>query len=142
MPEIMHCLKIHAPADQVYQAIATAEGIRNWWTRDATLEPKLGGIGEFGFFGRRFVAKVTIDELKPPTQVKWQVTNAAWPGDTIEFDLSPEEKHTRLCFVHRGFAQADQRYASATTRWGYYLLSLKQYLETGKGTPNPDDADI
>src|SRR5215813_12767211 len=37
MPDIMHTLKIHASPEQVYDAIATAEGIRNWWTRDAVL---------------------------------------------------------------------------------------------------------
>ncbi len=142
MPEIMHSLKIHAPADQVHQAITTADGIRGWWTRDAAIEPMPGGIGEFGFFGRRFVATVKIAELDPPTHMKWHVTNAAWPGDTIEFDLRTEGTSTRLLFAHSGFAQADQRYASATTRWGFYLLSLKQYLETGKGTPNPDDGDF
>lgn len=142
MPDIMHYLKIHAPADEVYRAITTADGIRGWWTRDAALEPKVGSIGEFGFNGRRFVAILKIVELKQPTQVKWQITNSAWSGDTIEFDPSAEEKDTRLFFAHRGFAQADQRYASATTRWGFYLLSLKQYLETGKGRPNPDDSDF
>lgn len=142
MPEIMHSLKIHAPVDRAYQAITAADGIRNWWTRDAALEPKLGGIGEFGFFGRRFVAQVKIVELKQPAHVKWQVTNAAWPGDSIEFDLSAVDNHTRLLFAHRGFAEADQRYASATTRWGFYLLSLKQYLESGTGTPNPDEPDF
>jgi uncharacterized protein YndB with AHSA1/START domain len=142
MPDIMHTLKIKTSPDRVYAAIATADGIRLWWTRDAALDAKVGGAGEFGFFGRRFVAKVTVDELEPQARTKWRITNAAWPGDTIEFDLKPEEKYTRLAFAHRGFPQADQRYASATTRWGYYLLSLKQYLEIGKGTPNPDDADL
>jgi uncharacterized protein YndB with AHSA1/START domain len=142
MPDIMHCLKIHAAPEKVYQAIATAEGIRNWWTGDAALDPAVGGIGEFGFFDRRFVAKVKIVDLEPPTHLKWQVTNAAWPGDVVEFDLISEEKHTRLMFAHRGFAEADRRYASATMRWGVYLLSLKQHLETGKGTPNPDEVDV
>ena len=142
MPDIMHTLKIQASPDQVYRALTTAEGIRNWWTRDAALEPKVGGTGEFGFYGRRFVAKVKVDELKPQARVKWHVTNSAWPGDTVEFELRSEEKHTRLTFAHRGFPRADQGYASATTRWGFYLLSLKQHLETGKGMPNPDDADI
>jgi uncharacterized protein YndB with AHSA1/START domain len=142
MPDIMHSLKIATSPDRVYQAIATAEGIRNWWTRDAALDPKVGGGGEFGFYGRRFVAKVKIDELEPAARVKWRVTNSAWPGDTIEFGFKSEQKHTRLTFAHRGFPQSDQLYASATTRWGFYLLSLKRHLETGEGAPNPDDADI
>lgn len=142
MSDIMHTLKIRSSPEQAYEAIATAEGIRNWWTRDAALDPKVGGAGEFGFYGRRFVAKVQIDELEPQVRMTWRVSNSAWPGDAIEFHLSPEGEHTRLTFAHRGFPQADKSYASATTRWGYYLLSLKQHLETGKGTPNPDDADL
>jgi uncharacterized protein YndB with AHSA1/START domain len=142
MADIMHTLKIHASADRVYQAIATAEGIRNWWTRDAVLESKVGGTGEFGFFARRFIAKVRIDELEPPKRIAWKVTNAAWPAETIVLEVRSEGAGARLSFLHRDFKEADQRYASATTRWGFYLLSLKSYLETGKGSPNPDDADF
>jgi len=142
MPDIMHTLKINASPDRVYQAIATADGIRNWWTRDAALDAAVGGIGEFGFYGRRFVAKVVIDALEPQARVRWRITNSAWPGDVVEFGLKPESNHTRLAFAHHGFAEADQKYASATTRWGAYLLSLKNYLETGRGAPNPDDIDL
>ena len=41
-----------------------------------------------------------------------------------------------------GAKRADDAYASATTRWGFYLLSLKRYLETGKGAPNPEDTEL
>ena len=137
--DIMHRLRIHASPEQVYRAITTAEGIRNWWTRDAALDAKAGGFGEFGFFDRRFVAKVKVNELKPPVHMGWEVVNAAWDGNTIVFDLQADGSDTILSFAHRGFKRADERFASVTTRWGYYLVSLKQYLETGKGTPNPDE---
>lgn len=92
MPDILHTLKIKASPDQLYRAIATAEGIRNWWTRDAVLEFSLGGTGEFGFYGRRFVAQVTIAQLKPPQCIEWKVTNAAWDGDTIVFEIGRRER--------------------------------------------------
>src|SRR5215467_8786855 len=60
MQDIMHLIKIHASSDRVYQAITTADGIRQWWTRDAAIDAKVGGAGEFGFYGKRFVAKVTV----------------------------------------------------------------------------------
>lgn len=142
MPEIMHSLNIDTPADKAFQAVSTADGIRQRWTGDAVLETRPGGLGTFGFFGRRFVATVTIVTLKPSSTMIWRVSNAAWPGDTIEFDLAAQDRRTRLTFAHRGFAQADQRYAGATTRWGFYLFSLKQYLETGRGTPNPAGPDF
>jgi uncharacterized protein YndB with AHSA1/START domain len=140
MQDIMQMIKIHAPSERVYEAITTADGIRQWWTRDASIEPKVGATGEFGFYAKRFVAKVTVEELNPVTRVRWKVANSAWPGNDIEFNLKAAGNDTTLLFAHRGFPRADERFASATTRWGFYLLSLKRYLQTGKGTPNPDDS--
>jgi hypothetical protein len=63
------------------------------------------------------------------------------PYGCIEFDVTQEGQRTRLAFARRGFVAANQSYASATTRWAFYLLSSKQYLEIGEGEPNPDDID-
>lgn len=141
MHEIMHLIKIHAPAVRVYEAITTTDGVRQWWTRDAAIEPRVGATGEFGFDGKRFVAKITVEELTPLTRVRWKVANAAWQGNDIDFNLKPDGNDTTVLFAHRGFPRADEGFASATTRWGFYLLSLKRYLQTGKGTPNPDDSE-
>jgi uncharacterized protein YndB with AHSA1/START domain len=145
MPEIMHLIKIRAAQDKVYQAVSTAEGIRNWWTRDTALDSKVGGAGEFGFYGQRMVIKVKVAELTPPSHVVWDAvssTGGSFDGTTIGFDLKSEEGITSLLFVHRGFKASGNNIASATTRWGFYLLSLKRYLETGKGTPNPEDTEL
>ncbi len=147
MPEIMHLIKIRAAQNAVYRAVSTAEDIRNWWTRDAALDPKVGGTGEFGFYGHRMVIKVKVAELTPPGYVAWDAvssTGGGFDGTTISFDLKSEEGITSLLFAHRGFKAGgnDIAIASATTRWGFYLLSLKRYLETGKGTPNPEDTEL
>ena len=57
MQDIMHLIKIHASTERVYGAITTAYGIRQWWTRDAAIEPKVGAAGEFGFNGKAFCSK-------------------------------------------------------------------------------------
>ena len=131
MAEVMHLIKIHASPERVYQALATAQGIRGWWTRDAALDPKIGGAGEFGFYERRFVIKVKIDELKPPKHIAWTAISSGggvFDGTTIAFDLRPDGSDTGLSLAHRGFKEADNNYASATTRWGFYLFSLKRFL--------------
>jgi uncharacterized protein YndB with AHSA1/START domain len=145
MPEIMHLIKIRATQDKVYQAVSTAEGIRNWWTRDASLDPTVGGTGEFGFYSHRMVIKVKVAELTPPGHVAWNVLSGAggvFDGTTISFDLKSEEGITSLLFAHKGFTAGGNNIASATTRWGFYLLSLKRYVEIGKGTPNPEDTEL
>jgi Activator of Hsp90 ATPase homolog 1-like protein len=145
MSEIMHLIKMRAVQDAVYQAVATAEGIRNWWTRDAALDPRVGGAGEFGFYDRRMVIKVKVAELNPLERVAWNgvsSTGGHFDGTTISFDLRSEEGITSLLFAHRGFKAGENNIASATTRWGFYLLSLKRHLEGGKGTPNPEDIEL
>lgn len=118
MSDIMHLLKIRATPERVYQTIATAEGIRNWWTRDAVIEPTVGANGEIGFYGRRFVAMLTVEGLAPNSLVRWRVTNQAWDGKEIEF-VFRANGDTVLAFAHRGFKQADDKYASANTRGAF-----------------------
>jgi uncharacterized protein YndB with AHSA1/START domain len=145
VPDILHLIKVRASAEQVYQAITTAEGVRNWWTRDTALDSTIGGTGKFGFNQHQFVIKIKIEELTPHTNVGWQMISSGLPafeGTTITFDLRANGGHTMLAFAHRGFKRADDGLAAATTRWGFYLVSLKRYLERGQGTPNPDDADL
>jgi uncharacterized protein YndB with AHSA1/START domain len=137
----MHLVKIHASPEWVYEALTTAEGIRNWWTRDAVLDSKIGGTCEFRFYEGTSVTKITVDELKPAVRVGWKTISSfrpEWGGTTITFDLRAPASDTVLSFAHRGFKQADEVYALTTTGWGYCLVSLQRYLETGKGAPNPD----
>ena len=145
MPEIMHLLKIRAAQEDVYKALSTPEGIHGWWTRDAALDTKVGGTGVFGFYGHRMVINVRVAELAPPGHMAWDVissTGGGFDGTTISVDLTSDEGVTSLMFAHRGFKTGGNNIASATTRWGFYILSLKRYLETGKGTPNPDDTEL
>jgi uncharacterized protein YndB with AHSA1/START domain len=139
MPDITHLARIHASPERVYQALTTAEGIRNWWTRDAILDSRIGGAGEFGFFEHKIVTRVRIDELKPPARVVWRTTSPTapgWQGTTIAFDLLLEDSATLISLEHRGFEQADEGYRRTKTGWAQYLLSLHRYLEAGKGRPH------
>ena len=145
MPEIMHLIKIRAARDKAYQAVATAEGLRNWWTRDAALDPRVGGVGEIGFNGHRFVIKLRVAELTPPDHVAWDnvsSTSGVFDGTRITFDLKSDEGITSLLFAHRRFKTGSDTIAAPTTVWGFYLFSLKRFLETGKGSPNPEDTEL
>ncbi len=140
MPDIMHLLKIGVSKEKVYEALITAEGIRSWWTRDADLNEKVGEF-RFGAYGSGYSTNVRVDELAANTKVSWTVTRSfrkEWEGTKIAFDLRDDGGKTILAFSHRGFPEADDNYAMCTTGWGYYLVSLQQYLESGQGAPSPD----
>jgi uncharacterized protein YndB with AHSA1/START domain len=141
MADIMHLIKIGVSPELVYQALTTTEGIRNWWTRDALVDTEAGGTGEFRFYEGQRITKMRIDELRPSARVSWRIVSSfrpEWADTTITFDLRAEGTGTVLSFAHRGFMEADEGYAMTTTGWGYYLVSLQQYLERGEGAPSPD----
>ena len=121
MPDIMHLVKIHVSPERVYQALTTAEDIRQWWTRDADRDLQIGGTGEFRFsYDGTVVTRVRVEELKPPVCVGWKTVSSfrpEWNGTTITFDLRAEGSDTMLSFAHRDFAQADEIYALTTTGW-------------------------
>lgn len=142
MVDILHLFQIHAPREAIYQAIATTDGIRDWFSRDADLDPRVGGSGEIRFAGRTRIIRIDTEKLEPPARIVWKVLSAAmptWANTSVEFKLNADDTGTMLHFSQRGFQQADDFFAMSTTAWASFLFSLKQYLETGKGTPHPDD---
>ena len=142
MADILHLLKIHAPRKQIYEAIATVEGVRNWFSRDADFDPRVGGSGEIRFANGQRITRVKIEELKPAERVVWKVLSAAmpaWADTRVEFEIGAEDDGTMLRFAHRGFNETDDFFAMSATAWANFLISLKQYVETDEGTPHPDD---
>jgi hypothetical protein len=102
---------------------AIAEVCMTW----ASGQPDTRGVA-----GRRFVAKIVVEELNPVSRVRWKVSNAAWPGSDIEFHLKAEGNDATLVFAHHGFPRADEGYASATTRWGLYLSASNDIWRLGR----------
>src|SRR5450432_3234068 len=86
MPDIMHLVKFAVPREQACQAIATADGIRKWWTSDADLEDFAGGHGEFRFYGGQSVHKVNVVESVLPERIVWDVRESfrqEWVGTNV-----------------------------------------------------------
>ena len=72
MPDILHKVGIKSSSlDDVYQALATVEGLSGWWTSDTRGESKAGGVIQFRFGAGGFDMKVL--ELDSAKRVRWQV---------------------------------------------------------------------
>jgi uncharacterized protein YndB with AHSA1/START domain len=142
MPDIRHRVAISAPSEAVYEAVATAGGISEWWTRDGVRgESRQGSRLQF-FFGQPEPAAVMeVSRLSPDRHVGWECVGGAdeWVGTRIAFDVEPKGDETVVLFTHAGWREPTEFMAHCSARWAYFLLSLKGYLETGKGTPFPDD---
>ena len=138
MADILHELTIAASPEQVYKAVTEQNGLASWWTKRTTAQPKEGTTAEFGFYGGQFTMKFQVTKLEPAKKVNWTVLQSGpdWAGTHITWDLTPDDKGTKVLFGHRDWTITDGSYASVNYNWGYFLTNLKTYLETGKGTPN------
>ena len=147
MIDIIHRIGIRAPVADVYQAIASIDGVAGWWTRETTGEAKIGGTIHVRFRDRG-VLKGEMDlevvEQKPGEEVRWRVTAGPpeWIGTDVTFSLSQQEEYTVLLFGHRNWREAVEFTAHCSMKWATFLLSLRQLVENGEGSPSPDDLKI
>lgn len=139
MPDIVHELTIEAPAERVFDAIATREGLSAWWTRDTEAESRVGAVGLFGFFNRADVFRMAVEALDRPRRVAWHCLgdHAEWKDTRLTFDLrpGPEGKGTGLRFVHANWRSAEGWMGTCSYTWAHVLSRLKRHAETGERVP-------
>jgi uncharacterized protein YndB with AHSA1/START domain len=146
MADIRHRVGVGAPAERVYQALATREGLAQWWTRDVGGDEEKGGKLEFFFGGPEPAAVMEVTDLVPGRRVGWRCVEGPeeWVGTTLTFDLSPQDQdgQTAVLFRHGDWREPVVFMYHCSTKWAYFLLGLKAGLEGGAATPYPDDMKI
>ena len=144
MEAIRHRVTIDAPISAVYEQLATREGIASWWTRDVRGESRVGGDLAFWFGGSEPAAVMKVVELVPPRRVAWHCIQGPddWRDTTQTFDLREEDGRTVVVFTHGGWREPVEFLHHCSTRWAYFLLSLRSGMEGGKSTPWPEDEKV
>ena len=61
---------------------------------------------------------------------------------TIDWRLSRNDGFTIVRFTHAGWAEPVEFLSHCSTKWAVFLLSLKALVETGEGSPSPNDVAI
>jgi uncharacterized protein YndB with AHSA1/START domain len=144
MSDIRHRVGIRAPISEVYSAVATREGVAEWWTSDVEGESRPGGKLAFRFgFPEPWVAMEVV-ELVAPTMVQWRCVEGPdeWMDTTITFELKAGEDDTALLFTHAGWREPVEFMHHCSTKWAYFLLGLKAGFEDGKASPWPNDMPV
>jgi len=59
-----------------------------------------------------------------------------WQGTKLKWEIENQGKKTRILLVHEGLAPSLECFEVCELGWDYFFVqSLKQYLETGIGSP-------
>ena len=143
MADILHRVGIKAPVSAVYQALTTLDGLASWWTSDTQGDASQGGVIKF-VFGKVGFFDMKVLELHANQRVLWQVQDgpAEWIDTQVVWDLKQDGEYCIVLFKHQGWREPVEFMHHCSTKWAIFLMSLKTQLETGKGSPAPNDVKI
>lgn len=141
MHSILHRVVIEASPEALYQAVAEQSGVAAWWSKCEIANEQLSVF--FGPSDDEMRVDFAILSAQPNEELSWQCSAGPWQEKgAFVFTISADERGSCLHFAHHGWEETDDFYQHCNAKWGFFLLSLKQYLETGAGMPHPNDPNI
>jgi uncharacterized protein YndB with AHSA1/START domain len=135
--DILHRVGIDGSAAKIFDALTTIEGLCAWWTPSKG-NAKDGGRIDFTFCSMDVVA------TEPGKLVHWRCSGGPeeWVGTEVVFKLERKKDQTFVLFSHTGWRAQTEHMCHCSTKWGTFLLSLRDYIEQGAGKPVPNDLRI
>lgn len=135
--ELRRATLIRAPAEAVYELIATADGLDRWFTTGATLEARPGGEivyrwKEWGPDRVTTESRGTVHEAVPPTRFvfDWDV---GWAQRaTAEFTVEPVDGGCVLRLREHGYDDTADGHAALVSQasgWGEAMTLIKFMAE-------------
>jgi len=128
-----------------YQALTTA--FDKWWTTSCNPISETGDKITFRFGSTYWV--MCASSLTTDSSVELECIEAhhvhdglpssildEWKGTKLKWEIQKEEEKTKIILVHEGLTPSLECYEVCEQGWEYFFVnSLKQYLDTGEGSP-------
>lgn len=141
MEKIAFDMEIAMPVGSVYEIMTTLGGLRSWYSRDITGDPKKGGALALGY-GSDQATHIEVSDYRKNKMLKWTVLRSTLSANeadfptTIRIDLAESESRgTLLSFRQGDWTEVTEFYRMNGYQWEKALQSLKLVCETGRGEP-------
>ena len=143
MPDILQDFPIRAPADRVFRAMSTPDGLDTWWTKTSAGVPALGAEYELGF-GPGYDWQARVTRCTPGAEFELEMTRADqdWMGTRVGVRLHEDSGTTHVRFHHTGWPALNEHYRVSCHCWAMYLRVLRRSLEHGETVPYERRLDV
>jgi uncharacterized protein YndB with AHSA1/START domain len=137
-PDYQKTITVAAPPAAAFDALTTTAGLAAWWV-PVTGNGQAGGELRFQMnFPQPLV--IQVEQATRPAEVRWAVTACDfvpdWVGTRPAFTITPDgDGGCAISFRHHGLTPDLECIDMCTAGWNHYLGSLREYLETGSGSP-------
>ena len=131
------------------EAFNAINNVRGWWSEE--IEGDTDKLHDEFTYHFKDVHRCTMKliEVIPDKKVVWLVTDnyfnftedkTEWIGTKIIFEISRNDKQTKIDFTHQGLVPDYECYQVCNDAWSNYIKnSLRNLITTGKGQPNPKE---
>jgi uncharacterized protein YndB with AHSA1/START domain len=138
MHDIHHDFPIASPAEKVFDALCSTDGLAAWWTETTQGAPGLGQSYRLGF-GPGYQWTGVVRRFEPSRLVEWEMTAADddWRGTRVGFRLTPRGEATDVEFWHSGWPDRNAHYRRSSFCWAMYLRLLRRFIERAEVVPYP-----
>jgi hypothetical protein len=144
MNDYTYTIEVSATANQAYEALT--HQIPLWWSEMFTGSSSETGDAFTIRFGEHIHKTFRVREVKPDSKVIWYVEDSLialpelkdqteWIGTMVAWEIEQKENNTLIKITHIGLHPEVECYEICSNGWIQFLGSLKQLLETGKGSP-------
>ncbi len=143
MAKVKHRVGINGPIDKIFAVLTTEAGFPGWWASSSVIDSKGSGNIDLTFDNLAVLIfePINIQENKK-VEVQCVVGPGLWQNSQLLFELEQAEDQVFVTFTHQNSASGEDDFLYFNTKWTCYLLSLKSLIETGKGSPYPNDIKI
>ena len=143
MAEVRHRVGIRGSVSDIYAALVEPNELNGWWATSASGRPEVGKTLSLKF-GDLAILSFLIRDLNRKLSVHLECSSGPFPwlGSELRFTLENADDQVFVMLTHSNEAADDDAFLYFNTKWPLYLLSLRDFIETGSGRPYPSDIKI
>jgi uncharacterized protein YndB with AHSA1/START domain len=151
MATLYHQVWINAPVAKVYAALASAEGLGNWWAPHTSTETESGLVLAHDPGPEHGEVRMEVVGRIPNKRVEWKIVSthprtspaSAWTGTNVIFEIAERENpgprlgisgggatRTVLEFRHTGWDENSEFLGFCNLAWGETLVMLRNWCES------------
>jgi uncharacterized protein YndB with AHSA1/START domain len=139
-PDYSSRVAFRSAPEKAFQAVASLDGLRGWWTAHVSGTPSVGEDIRLEFDEVDEYIVMRVERVERPAAVEWSCTVHTgledWQGTRLLFHFAERGREgSELTFRHLGLSSKLECFEKCERGWDHFLKSLVSYVDGGAGAP-------
>jgi hypothetical protein len=138
MATILLRMPVDAEPKEIYEHLATSEGVNGWWSNHTEGPDGVGSTMKVSFPDAPITFDFEVTDERPGERVAWRCLAGPpeWIGTVLSFDIQTDaDRNTSVLFSQDGWATTGESFPFIAYSWAQILPRLKKLAETGERDP-------